>query len=189
MNELQKYKKRSKEIGMAMINMINMRYVPCGVHTHCRMMKIDAEDKPTPDTPWSMMRGRKPIASLEEMQTIAEDLDSQSGHGWCSDDVSKMLVEIQSKKMNDEGYVPLTTPAVHKKSVRNYTALLAHKTNMSITQSCILKATTRNAAKHSLRGPICNLLLIACTYFIPMPNEDPDLRAELKMVPKSLRGW
>jgi hypothetical protein len=96
-----------------------------------------------------------------------------------------MLVEIQSKKMNDEGYVPLRTPAVHKKSARNYTALLAHKTNMSISQSCILKTTTRNAAKHSLRGLICNLSLLAYTHFIPMSNEDHDLRAELKMLPKS----
>jgi hypothetical protein len=160
-NELRKYEKRSKEIGTAMINMINMHYVPCGVHTHCCMMTIDAaEDKPTPDTPWSMMRDRKPIAGLEEMQTIAEDLDSQSSRGWCSDDVSTMLGEIQSKKMNGEGYVPLTTPAAHKKSVRNYTALLAHQTNMSISQSCILKTTTKNAAEHSLYGPICKILLI-----------------------------
>ncbi len=67
-NELRRYMKGSKEISMAMINMINMRYVPCGVHTLCRMMTIDAEGKPTPDTPWSMLRGRKPIASLEEVQ-------------------------------------------------------------------------------------------------------------------------
>jgi hypothetical protein len=52
-NELHKYKKESKEISTAMINMINMHYVPCGVHTlHC-MMIIDAGGKPTPDTPWS----------------------------------------------------------------------------------------------------------------------------------------
>jgi hypothetical protein len=72
-NELQKYENGSKEIGTAMINMINMRYVPCGVLTLCRMMTIDTEGKPTPATPWSTMRGKKPIASLEEMQTITED--------------------------------------------------------------------------------------------------------------------
>jgi hypothetical protein len=86
-NELRKYEKGSKEISMAMINMTNMRYVPCGVHTLCRMMTIDAEGKPTPDTPWSMSRGRKPIASLEEVQTMAEELDSQSSCGWSSGDI------------------------------------------------------------------------------------------------------
>ena len=96
-----------------------------------------------------------------------------------------MLVEIQSKKMKNEGYVPLTTPTVDKKTVRNYTALLAHQSNLSISKSCIMKITTRNAAKHSLCGPICNLALIAYTHFIPVLNEDPDLRAELKMLPKS----
>ena len=83
------------------------------------------------------------------------------------------------------GYVPLTTPIVDRRTDRSYTALLADQTNMSISQSCIIKTTTRNAAKHSLRGPICNLALIAYTHFIPVSNEDPDLRAELKKLPKS----
>jgi hypothetical protein len=47
-----------------------------------------------------------------------------------------------------------------------------------------MKTTTRNAAKHSLCGPICNLVLIAYTHFIPVSKEDPDLRAELKILPK-----
>jgi hypothetical protein len=89
---------------------------------------------------------------------------------------------------NAEGYVPLTTPTVDLRTVRNYTALLAHQTNMSISQSCIMKTTTRNAAKHSLRGPICNLALIAYTHFIPVSNFDPDLRAKLNILPKGDRG-
>ena len=44
--ELRKYKKGSKEICTAMNDMINMGYVPCGVHTLCRMMSLDAEGKP-----------------------------------------------------------------------------------------------------------------------------------------------
>jgi hypothetical protein len=46
--------------------------------------------------------------------------------------------------MNDEGYVPLTTPTVEKKTVRNYTALIAHQTNMSILQSSIMKTIMGN---------------------------------------------
>jgi hypothetical protein len=56
---------------------------------------------------------------------------------------------------------------------------------MSISQNCILKTTIKNAAEHILCGPICNLALIVYTTFIPVSNEDPDLRAELKMLPKS----
>ena len=48
-----------------------------------------------------------------------------------------------------------------------------------------MKTTTRNAAEHSLHRPICNLALIAYTHFIPVSNKDPDLRAELKKLPKS----
>jgi hypothetical protein len=80
-NELRKYEKGSKEIGTATIIMINMCYVSCGLHTLCHMMKIDANGKPTHDTPWSTMRGRKPITSLEDVQAIAEDLEAQSGRG------------------------------------------------------------------------------------------------------------
>ena len=149
------------------------------------MMSLNAEGKPTPDTPWLMSKGRKPIATLEEVQIMAEELESKAGRGWSSGETSNMLVEIQLKKTNDEGYVPLTTPTVDRRTVRKYTALLADQTNMSISQSCIMKTTTRNAAKHSLRRPICNLALIAYTHFIPVSNKDPDLRAELKKLPKS----
>jgi len=183
-NELREYEKGSKEIGTAMMIMINMCYVPRGLHTLHHMMKIDAKGKPTPDTPWSMTRGRKPIASLEDVQAIAEDLEAQSGRGWSYGDIASKIVKIKLKKVDDEGYVPLTTPTVDKKTVRNYTSLIAHQTNMSISQSSIMKSTTRNAAKHSLRGPICNLALIVYTHFIPVSMEDPDLRAELKMLPK-----
>jgi hypothetical protein len=180
-----KYKKGSKELCTDMNDMINMGYVPCGVHTLCCMMSLNAEGKPTPDTPWLMSKGRKPIATLEEVQIMAEELESKAGRGWSSGEISNMLVEIQLKKTNDEGYVPLTTPTVDRRTVRKYTALLADQTNMSISQSCIMKTTTRNAAKHSLRRPICNLALIAYTHFIPVSNEDPALRAELKKLPKS----
>ena len=129
------------------------------------MISLNAEGKPTPDTPWLMSKGRKPIATLEEVQIMAEELESKSGRGWSSGEISNMLVEIQSKKTYDEGYVPLTTPTVDKKTVRNYAALIAHQTNMSISKSSIMKTTTRNAAEHSLRGPICNLALIAYTHF------------------------
>jgi hypothetical protein len=87
-NELRKYVKRSTEIAKAMTNMINMHYVPCGLHTpHC-MMTRDAEGKQTPDKPWHTLTGRPPIASLEEVQIIAEYLESGSGCGWCPGDVS-----------------------------------------------------------------------------------------------------
>ena len=184
-NELRKYKKGSNDIFKAMNDMMQMGYVPCGVHTLRRMMALDAEGKLTPDTPWLTTKGRKPIATFEEVQIMAEELESKSGLGWSSGEISNMLVEIQSKKTYDEGYFPLTTPTVDRKTVTNYTALLADQTNMSISQSCIIKTTTRNAAEHSLRGPISNLALIAYTHFIPVSNEDPDLRAELKKLPKS----
>jgi hypothetical protein len=63
-NEIQKYKKGSKEIGMTMMIMINMCYVPCGLHTlHC-IMKIDDEGKPTNNTPWSTLSSKNQLLVL-----------------------------------------------------------------------------------------------------------------------------
>jgi hypothetical protein len=49
-NELRKY--GSNDICKAMNDMIQMGYVPCGVHTLRCMMALDAEGKLTPATPW-----------------------------------------------------------------------------------------------------------------------------------------
>jgi hypothetical protein len=67
------------------------------------MMSLDAEGKPTPDTPWLTTKGRKPIATFEEVQIMADELKSKAGRGWSSGEISNMLVEIQSKKTNNDG--------------------------------------------------------------------------------------
>jgi hypothetical protein len=59
-----------------MTNMINKRHVPCDLHTLYCMMTRDTEGKQTPDIPWHILTGRPPIASFEEVQIIAEDLES-----------------------------------------------------------------------------------------------------------------
>jgi hypothetical protein len=58
------------------------------------------------------------------------------------------LYNISTSEMNGRGYVKWWMRA--------------------LSQSSIMKTTTRNAAKHSLHGPICNLALIAYTHFIPI---------------------
>jgi hypothetical protein len=76
LNELRKYKKGSKDICKAMNDMINMGYVPCGVHTLRRMMALDAEGKPTPDTPWSTTKGIFAVLNNAQLQEFIFARDS-----------------------------------------------------------------------------------------------------------------
>ena len=69
----------------------------------------------------------------------------------------------------------------------NYSALLADEGNIAISQSYISKSNTRYAAENSIRGSIATLGVIAATHFISVEEEDADIRAEMKTLPKSTR--
>ena len=58
---------------------------------------------------------------------------------------------------------------------------------LSLTQSSIVKTNTRFAAEHSVRGAVSNVMLIAHTHFVEVDQEDFDVRRELKEVPRETR--
>ena len=58
---------------------------------------------------------------------------------------------------------------------------------MSISQSTVTKSTSRATAENSIRGSISTAATIASTHLIPVEEEDPDIRAELKTLPASTR--
>jgi hypothetical protein len=67
-------------------------------------------------------------------------------------------------------------------TINNYAAGFAMDSAMSLTQTSIRKTNTRYAAENSIVGSICILSLIAATHCIPIPEEDLDVRRELKEV-------
>jgi hypothetical protein len=183
---LSAYTKGTKEMAFAMNKMIDFKYVPCGIHTLCCLLASATNGKqPVLDTDWiATGGGRPPIASLDEIKTIASSMESQSGRVWSDSDLSRALSDNYMKKIEASGFVSLTQPEFSRSSNRNYMALLSNQGNISISTSSSKKTTTRFAAENSLRASISNLALIGSTHFIPISSDDCNLREEIKSLPE-----
>jgi hypothetical protein len=120
------YQKDSTKMTSAMNKMIKLKYVPCGIHTLCRLM-VSATDceKPMLDTDWiSAGGGCPPIATIHEIKTMANSMECQSGCVWSDPDVSRALSDNHMKKIEEAGFVSLSQPECSKSIKRNYMALL-----------------------------------------------------------------
>ena len=85
------------------------------------------------------------------------------------------------------GYKNIIKTSLSDQTVKNYFALLAHESNISISHSYTSKSNTRYAAENSICGSIATLGVIATTHFITIDKEDEDIRAELKLLPEATR--
>jgi len=138
---------------------IQLKYVPVCVRSLRRLVEISTNGKPVLDTDWTSV-GRPPLATIDEIKSIAENMEYQSGHTISQDDVTKILSDRQMTKINDAGFVLVDSPQFLLTTKRNYLAMIANQSNISISQTSIIKTTTRFAAKNSIRGCISNLALI-----------------------------
>ena len=69
-------------------------------------------------------------------------------------------------------------------TLTNYVTAIAMNNRMSLTHSSVSKTNTRYAAERSFRASVSLLMVIAATHFIPVFDEDHDIRNELKSVSK-----
>ncbi len=150
---LASYKKGSTEIGSAMRVMIKLKYVPvclCSLH---RLIERASIGESILDTGWlSSSGGRTPVASLNKVKAIAENMENQSGRIVSQEDVVKLLSDHHMKKIEDAGFVPVDSPKFSSQTMRNYTALIASQANISISQTSTVKTTTRFAAENSIHA-------------------------------------
>ncbi len=73
-----------------MQRMIELKYVPCGIHTLCCLASAINGDHPVLDMDWVMADGgRPPIASITEIKAIAESMKLQSGRVWSKANITK----------------------------------------------------------------------------------------------------
>ena len=144
--------------------------------------------EPVLDTNWlSASGGRPPVASLNEVKAIAENMEYRFGRIMSQDDVAKLLSDHHLKKIEDAGFISMDSPEFTSQTKRNYSALIASQGNVSISKTSTVKTTTRFAAENSIRACISNLALIGSTHFIPVQYEDSDIRAEIKALPESTK--
>ncbi len=166
---LASYKKGSTEIGSAMRAMIKLKYVPVCLRSLRRLIERASIGEPVLDTNWlSSSGGCPPVASLNKVKAIAENMENQSGRIVSQEDVAKLLSDHHMKKIEDAGFVPVDSPKFSSQTMRNYTALIASQVNISISQTSTVKTTTRFAAENSIRACISNLAPIGSTHFIPV---------------------
>jgi hypothetical protein len=182
---LASYKKGSTEIGSAMRVMIKLKYVPVCLRSLCRLIERENIGEPVLDTDWlSGSGGCPPVASLNEVKAIAENMENQSGCIVSQEDIAKLLSDHHMKKIADAGFVPMDSSRFPSQTMRNYTALIASQVNISISQTSTVKTTTRFAAENSICACKSNLALICLTHFIPVQYKDSDIRAEIKTLPE-----
>ena len=121
------------------------------------------------------------------MKQIAESLDGEVGKTYDKSDVNMMIKKVQTEKLEKAGYKNIVINSISDSTLKNYSALLADEGNIAISQSYISKSNTCYAAENSIRGSIATLGVIAATHFISVEEEDTDIRAEMKTLPKSTR--
>jgi hypothetical protein len=101
------------------------------------------------DTDWTSV-GRPPLATINEIKLIAENMEYQSG---CTiSQLTKFPSDRHMMKIKVAGFVPLVNPQFSSSTKRNYLAMNANQSNVSISQTSIIKTTTRFAAENSICG-------------------------------------
>jgi hypothetical protein len=169
-----------------MKKIIQLKYVPVCVCSLHRLVEMAMNGKPVLDTDWTGA-GRPPLATIDEKKSIAKNMEYQSGRTILPDDISKILLDWQMMKIKDAGFVSLDSPKFSSSTKRNYFAMIGNQSNISVSQTSIIKTTTRFAAENSIRRCISNLALIGSTHFFSVQNEDSNIRAEIKTLPESTK--
>ena len=103
---LAQYVRRKKDIANAMREMIRLRYVPAAGRTIRHLLKLHDDGQPILNTPWSK-GGRIPLASLREVQSIAEnEMEHEHGRVWTGEDITGVLAKKHAERLNEAGLVP-----------------------------------------------------------------------------------
>jgi hypothetical protein len=90
---LSAYQKGTMKMSSVMNKMIVLKHLPCGIHTLCHQVVSATNcEQPVLDMDWiSTGGGCPPIASLDEIKTIADSMESQSGCVWSNSNISRAL--------------------------------------------------------------------------------------------------
>ena len=99
-----------------------------------------------------------------------------------SDDIAQKIQERREASADEKGVVPVTTKHYkpHQTTLDNYMAEIANKVGVHIATSSNQKTNTRYTAENSLISSMCLLVLIACTHFVPVKENDKDVSKLLR---------
>lgn len=114
----------------------------------------------------------------ENMDELVGQWQRGEAHG--TDSVMNAIRKVKEDTIRRSGGVPLNVDnAVGRTYLVNFTTAIANHTGISIVNSATGKSKHRVTAESSHRRVACLLGMIGSTYFVPVPEEDPDIHAEL----------
>ena len=138
--------------GKIINDMVSNNVIPLKRRSVYDMMKKIADGGDVP-TRWND-RGRRPIATEREVQQITEVLTSKPGCSIGQTEVRNALVDLKKQRLIDNGIAPVGVVAPSTTTVRNYTAMAASQSNVSVSKVTKPKTFQRYAAEQSIRSAI-----------------------------------
>lgn len=154
------------------------------VERHVKAVK-DGKQVPS-DLPFDG-RGRKPIMTADEVNALVEEnWKPNHGNGFQSGDIEKALLEANKKKKLAQGILP-KEGNVNPTTIDNYRVQLANHPSVSVSQKTIVKSTNRDVSEKSIRMVLSLLTAIGAGHFIPVDEECPEIKRQLKNVDAKCR--
>ncbi len=153
------------------------------VERHVKMVNDGKEVKP--DLQFGSV-GRKAIMKADEVNALIDNWSSDHGRGFQNDDIGEALLQSEKKRKLDQGVLP-KEGNISRTTINNYKAQIANHPNVQITQKAIVKSTTRDVSEKSIRMVLSLLTCIGAGHFIPVDEECPEIKRQLKEVDDKCR--
>jgi hypothetical protein len=124
--------------------------------------------------------GRPPLMKDNDVDMFAERVHSNLGEKNMGEYVNNMLIESATKK----GCLCASDSMFNPTTINNYTALFTNKGGICLTENSIAKTKARCTVEHSSIGTMALVIVVACTHFYVVPNEDTKWHQFLSTLPE-----
>ena len=181
---------RSAERGAMMNEMIKRKWAPTSGKTLCRIMAQEEAGDLVLDTPWSGNGhnggGRKRMLEEEDIDELVDEWKRGEAHG--QDSIKDAIASARANLIERSGGVPLKLGMSPSDStVSRVAAMIANHHGVSIVNKASGKSKHRVASEQSHRRTACLVGMVGSTHLLSVPEEDLDLREELKYLPEDTR--
>ncbi len=179
---IQVYKKGSRACGGMIKNMMSPQYSYLNQSQRAVYNIIQEHEKGQMfdfDETWRDS-GRPPIMKENEVDMFAEKIRSNPGEKNMREYVNNMLIESATKN----GRMCASDTKFNPTTINNYMALFANKGGICLTENSIAKTNSRWTAEHSSIGTVALVIVVACTHFYVVANEDTKWRQFLSTLPE-----
>ena len=121
--------------------------------------------------------GRGRFLKEIEIEKLATDLNTRIGSTIGTNEIKDRIKKSQIAMVEHIGRVPITKLDIqpHRKTLSNYSALIANNPIVSICSSVVPKTNTRYTAENSLISSMAFLCVIALTHYDIATEIDHDI--------------